>query len=123
MKNRFAILAVGTFILLSGCASLAGVFGVASESYVEEQLQSVRDELQPQIADAQGGVTANRSALDAYADTANQLEELIESIRTTVETTDELKQLAAVLEQRLENLPVETMRQLVTVLVEYLEGK
>lgn len=116
-------MAVGTLILLSGCASLAGVFGVASESYVEEQLQSVRDELQPQIANARGGVTANRSALDAYADTANQLEALIESIRTTVETTDELKELAAVLEQWLENLPVETMLQLVTVLVEYLEGK
>jgi septal ring factor EnvC (AmiA/AmiB activator) len=123
MKNRFVVLAVGIIILLSGCASLAGVFGVASESYVEEQLQSVRDEFQSQISDTQGGVSANRSALSAYADTARQLEELIESIRNTVETTDELKRLADVLEQRFENLPVETIRQLVTILAEYLEGK
>ena len=130
--KRVLLLALGLSIaiLVSGCASLAGVFGIASESYVEEQLTSVREEMQSEIADAQRGATeakaaadVNKSAIDEFAATADQLGILIESIQQTVETTEELKRLGAVLEERLVNLPVETIRQLVGILNEYLETK
>ena len=61
--------------------------------------------------------------MDNYAATAARLEELIASMEGTVKTTDELKNLAVILEDRLEDLPKETIRQLVEILNNYLEGK
>lgn len=101
---------------LTGCASLAGRVGLASETFVKEQLQVLRTELETDFAE-------NKQLMDNYAATAARLEELIASMEGTVKTTDELKNLAVILEDRLEDLPKETIRQLVEILNNYLEGK
>ncbi len=125
-KARYAALIVAAVLmlgLLSGCASLAGKFGIASQAYVDEQLAAARSDLQTEVEQTKQSVAENRSDIDKYAESAAQLEQLIDSVQRTVQTTDELKQLATVLETRLENLPVETIRQLVGILEQYLEGK
>ena len=130
MKYLRLLLGASLIVMLAGCASLAGVFGIASETYVDEQVAAARSQSDSELQKVSEGVEANRGAIEAnkatideYTQTAGELEELIVSIQQTVETTDELKELARMLEQRLENLPVETIRQLVGILQSYLEDK
>ena len=131
MKRSIAIVfGLSIVLFMSGCASLAGVFGIASETYVDEQLTVVREEIQAGLTDAErsaagaaASIEENSNVIAEYAKTADQLLILIESIQQTVETTEELTRLGAVLETRLENLPVETIRQLVGILDQYLETK
>ena len=101
---------------LTGCASIAGTFGIASEQYVDEKMSEAEGRLSSRIDD-------NRTKVDKYASTADQLEALIGSVEDAVRTTDELKQLAVVLEERLDNLPEETIQQLVEVLQQYLDAQ
>ena len=121
IAKAFVVIAV--LVAISGCASLAGTFGLASKSYVDEQLEVVRSELKTDVDRTASIARENTEALKGYGETAAQLEELIVSIQQTVQTTDELKALADILEKRLENLPVETIRQLVGILNEYLENR
>lgn len=104
------------FVAVSGCASMAGTFGIASQEYVDEKLSEAEGRLAPRIDE-------NRAKVDKFAATADQLEELIGSVESTVRTTAELKQLAVILEERLNNLPVETIKQLVDVLQQYLDAQ
>lgn len=112
----FIFLAIVAFSGLTGCASMAGTFGIASQEYVDEKLSEAEGRLAPRIQE-------NRKKVDEYSATADQLEELIGSVEDAVRTTDELKQLAVILEERLNNLPVETIKQLVDVLQQYLDAQ
>ena len=44
-------------LMLSGCASIAGAFGIASEAYVDEQAAAIRDEVSDELSSAQRSVT------------------------------------------------------------------
>lgn len=92
-------------LVLSGCQTMAGWFGLATEQYVDEKMTEVQTQV------------------DEYVSTADKLEELIGSVENAVQTTEELKQLAVVLEDRLTNLPDETIKQLVEILQAHLEGE
>ncbi len=114
-------------VALSGCQTMAGWFGLATEQFVEErvtvvqsQVDSKMGEVQSQVDDRVGEVS---SRIDEYASTADQLEGLISSVEESVRTTAELKQLAVVLEERLVDLPEETIAQLVEILQQYLDGR
>ena len=123
--KRIAVGITGLVLLtiFTGCASMAGTFGIASRVYVDEQLAVAREELSSEIKSNSIEINETKSTIDKFASSADQLEGLIESMQKTVETTDELKALAGVLESRLANLPVDTIRQLVGILEQYLEGK
>ncbi len=124
MKNKrinlcrtvFIVLTIVALSGLTGCASIAGTFGIASEQYVDEKMSEAEGRLSSRIDD-------NRTKVDKYASTADQLEALIGSVEDAVRTTGELKQLAVVLEERLDNLPEETIQQLVEVLQQYLDAQ
>jgi len=111
-----AVLAVFALVVLSGCQSLAGSFGIATQQYVDDKMTETEGRLSAKIDE-------NRSKLEEYETAADKLEELINSVEGAVRTTDELKQLAGVLEERLNSLPEETIRQLVDVLQQYLDEK
>ena len=124
MKNKwinlcrtvFIVLMIAALSGLTGCASIAGTFGIASEKYVDEKMSEADGRLSSRIDD-------NRTKVEKYASTADQLEALIGSVEDAVRTTDELKQLAVVLEERLNNLPEETIAQLVDVLQQHLDAQ
>lgn len=126
---RFAcltFLVVLATMVFSGCQTMAGWFGVASEPYVDERIdesQTRMGEIEGQLNEMQSRLGEMQARVDESQVAAAQLEELIGSLETTVQTTEELKQLATVLEDRLSNLPDETIRQLVEVLQGYLESK
>ncbi len=115
MKRSKTVLILPLIALtLNGCATLAGKIGIASEAYVDEQIAVMRSEMEEES-------TARREELDQYAEAAAKLEELIASMEQTVQTTEELKALAVVLETRLADLPKETIAQLVEILDAYLK--
>lgn len=115
--RMFILLAVISAVVgLSGCASTAGTFGIASQKYVDEKMAEAETRLASQI-------DANKAKVDKYAATADKLEALISSVEEAIRTTDELKRLAVVLEERLENLPQETIKQLVDILQQYLDER
>jgi len=117
------VLLVVSLAMFSGCTTLAGKVGIASEDYVTAQVEAARATLQMEIDATNKQLEATQSEIGQYSQAAADLTQLIDSMQRTVQTTDELKQLADVLQGRLENLPVETIRQLVTILEQYLEGK
>ena len=112
----FVLVTIAALAGLSGCASIAGTFGIASEQYVDEKMIEAEGRLSSRIDD-------NRAKVDKYASTADQLEALIGSVEDAVRTTGELKQLAVILEERLNYLPQETIKQLVDVLQQYLDAQ
>ena len=115
-KVRAGLSLVLLIVALSGCQTMAGWFGLATEQYVEEKMTEVQTQFDGQLVEM-------KSQVDEYAATADKLEELIGSVETAVQTTEELKQLAVVLEDRLTNLPEETIKQLVEILQAHLEGR
>jgi hypothetical protein len=44
-----AIVIIAILVAITGCASMAGTFGIASKSYVDEQLEVVRSELKTDV--------------------------------------------------------------------------
>ena len=112
------MLAIVTVMLLSftGCGTMAGWVGIASKTYVDEQLMAAQEE----AAKNSSEIKAVQSKINEFQNTADQLEGLISSVEETVQATAELKALADILEQRLVNLPNETIRQLVSILDQYL---
>jgi len=99
------VFVLAAFAALSGCQTMAGWFGLATEQYVDDKMSEVQTQL------------------DTYSSTADHLEELIGSMEAAVKTTEELKNLATVLENRLDNLPEETIKQLVDILQEHLDSQ
>ena len=122
-RTILIILALFALIGFSGCASLAGTFGIATEEYVNEKMGEAETRLSSQVQANQSKIDANRSQLEEFAATADKLNELIVAMEESVQTTRELQQLAIILEERLENLPVETIRQLVDILQQYLDAQ
>jgi len=105
---------LAALVAFPGCQSLAGTVGLATEQYVDEKVSEAETRLAAQVGE-------NRSKIEEYSATADKLTELIESVEGAVRTTEELKALAVVLEQRLNDLPKETITQLVEVLQQYLD--
>jgi methylthioribose-1-phosphate isomerase len=124
MRNRkktgkllaLAIVVLVTIGAMSGCQSFAGTFGIATEQYVDEKVSEAEGRLSAQVDE-------NQKKINEYTATADKLEELIGSVEDSVKTTEELKQLAVLLEERLNDLPKETIRQLVDVLQQYLDSQ
>lgn len=122
-----ALVMAVVLVALSGCQTMAGWFGLATEQYVEEQMADVQTQVDSKMGTVQSDVDVKlgkvQTQIDEYAMTADQLEGLIGSLEESVRTTEELKQLAVVLEERLVNLPEETIKQLVDILQQYLESR
>jgi glutamine synthetase type III len=117
--GRASILAFAVVVVIaamSGCQSMAGTVGIATEQYVDEKVSELEGRLSAQVGE-------NQKKINEYTATADKLEELIGSVEESVKTTGELKQLAVVLEDRLNNLPKETIKQLVDVLQQYLNSQ
>lgn len=122
MKSRLTpVVRIGgvlAVVTLSGCASLGSAVGLASQDYVDER-----------VAALEAGVAQNRAAideasarLDRFDEVAAQIEESLVAVEQAVTTTEELQQLATILEERLNVLPEETIRQLVEILQQHLDG-
>ena len=127
---RIVLAIIVTWLLLAACAS-GSFLGLATSSYVDEQLAVTRTEvdasvhgldsqLRGELSSLQEEVVerARKSAVDVQRvdDLTVELEALLSTIRENEQATQELQQLATVVAQRLDDLPTETLRRLVDIL-------
>jgi outer membrane murein-binding lipoprotein Lpp len=115
---RRNMMAVGPVLLLllvlSGCATMAERVGIASSESVDQKLAASRGELEAEIA-------ALRSELEAQARRVSQFEDLSADLDEALRATEELERLAEIMEVRLEQMPRDTIEELITILQRYLE--
>ena len=134
-RSLIALAVVGLVMSAAGCASLAVRMGMASQEYVDEKLAEITSSVEAsqaqvdaKLAEVSGSIDENRTGIDQataqlieVSGTADKVEQVLTATQETIKTTEELKQLASVLEERLIDLPDETIRRLVGVLQDYLE--
>ena len=137
-KKKYPVIlklaAVLTLLLVTlGCSTIAGWMKVPSQEYVDDkfaQIEGKFGEVEGQVGQVSSDVGAvqeevgqMKGTLDEFSVTADKLEELLVSFQETMRTTEELSRLAGVLEERLNDLPKETIGQLVEVLQSYLDSQ
>ena len=93
---------------------MAGWVGIASNESVDEKLTGTRSELEAEIGSL-------RSELNSHQLKVAEIENLSRSMEEAIQTTEELQQLAEIMESRLEKMPRETIETLVEILQRYLE--
>lgn len=112
-----AILIAAGAALLAGCATTEPIWFIATPGYVDSRIarseEETRQQYEQEIASLEQEVDEQRTAARELAALADVIAELESSNR-------ELLGLADDLEVRLANLPDETIRQLVTILEDYL---
>ncbi|MBU8913326.1 MAG: hypothetical protein KOO61_04830 [Spirochaetales bacterium] len=105
-------------LVLAGCATTEPIWFVATPGYVEARLatseEATRVEYEAQIGRLQDELNAQRAVSDELAALADVVGEIESS-------NQELLGLADGLEDRLAELPRETIRQLVEILQRHLE--
>ncbi len=116
-KQRVA-LGLFVLVLFAGCATTEPLWFIATPGYVEAQIatseNAVRMEYEAEIARLQDELNAQRAVSD-------ELVALADVIAKIENSNQELLGLADELEDRLSELPRETIRQLVEILQQHLE--
>jgi len=117
----FGILAI-VLLIFTGCATADnGLFGyIATTDYVKKQLaetkKATETELNATKSDVQG---VKKDVADIKALTG-KVRDLLDEVSQTKQSTEELQKLAKALEARLNDLPRETLTQMVKILQDYL---
>jgi len=119
MKKRWfawALLA----LVFTGCATTKPIWFIATPGYVEAQIatseSATRAQYESQIAALQRNLDAQRAVTDDLASLAEAISEIEQSNRELLDLADEV-------EDRLTDLPLETIRQLVNILEEHLASE
>ena len=117
----FSFLIVGA-VVLSGCETL----GIAKTSYVDEQIAVAMQEAGIEQLNAfRGAATSQISSLETNVDELRALtaefSALVEKINETEQATQQLLNLASLVEERLNVLPTEAIRLLIQALQQFLE--
>ena len=113
-------IALGLFVLVlfAGCATTKPLWFIATPGYVEAQIatseNAIRLEYEAEIARLQDELNAQRAVSDELVALADVIAEIEDS-------NQELLGLADELEDRLSELPLETIRQLVEILQQHLQ--
>lgn len=129
MKKVNAGLVALLAVTLSGCATMGGIVGIASEEYVDAQIAAAKTEIESEVQlnkasvdEVAADVEELSSEISMLVETAARVEDALTAVDEAVATTEELKQLADILEERLNTLPEETIRRLIQILQDHLDG-
>ena len=118
MSKKWIAVGLFTVVLFAGCATTEPIWFIATPGYVEAQIatseNATRGDYEAQIARLQDELDAQRTVSDELAGLAEVIAEIESS-------NQELLGLADELEDRLAELPRETIRQLVEILQQHLE--
>ncbi len=106
----FPVLALS---LLSGCATTS-FLGLAKTSYVDQKTQANRQEILQRLEALQGQV-------EQITEVTGDLKALVRDIAETKQATEKLQELAKQVEGRFQEIPRETLRELMELIRRYLE--
>ena len=120
-KARIAAFAAAAGLMALGSCSSTSVMGLSRASYVDgeleelnartEEMESLRSRL-----DELSGLSERVDALD------EDMADLNRSVDETRETEQELRSLAGEFERRLDEMPENTLRELVEAILDRLDG-
>jgi len=116
--KRF-LLPVAAVLVLAGCATTEPIWFIATPGYVESRIatseEATRSAYEAELARLQ-------AQIDSQNEIVSRLDSMSDVIAEVEKNNDDLLALADVLEERLQNLPTETIRELVAILQEYLDA-
>ena len=113
--------AVALVALLAGCASTGFLGFIATTGYVDKHLSAEQKKTQAQIAENTNQVHKVQSDVKNLDVLKSTLESLITEVKQNTRSTGELKKLAAGMETRLNQIPRDTLAELVQILQQYLK--
>lgn len=107
---------IAVLLVFSGCATADnGLFGYfATTDYVKKQLAETKKATESEISATKKDV-AEIKAL------TGKIKDLLGEVSQTKQSTEELQKLAKALEERLNDLPRETLTKMVKILQDYLD--
>ncbi len=118
LRRQWIALGLFVLVLFAGCATTEPIWFIATPGYVEAQIatseNATRLEYEAEIARLQDELNAQRAVSD-------ELVALADVIAKIENSNQELLGLADELEDRLSELPHETIRQLVEILQQHLD--
>ncbi|MCK4516276.1 MAG: hypothetical protein KAU31_13525 [Spirochaetaceae bacterium] len=118
LRRQWIALGLFVLVLFAGCATTKPLWFIATPGYVEAQIatseNAIRLEYEAEIARLQDELNAQRAVSDELVALADVIAEIEDS-------NQELLGLADELEDRLSELPLETIRQLVEILQQHLQ--
>jgi hypothetical protein len=121
---RLAVLAAAA-VMVSGCATTKPIWFIATPGYVEAQIASSEDamraEYESRLAEKDREIARLREELDAQRAVAEDLAGMADIITEVESSNRELQSLASDVERRLEELPRDTIQELVDILARHLE--
>ncbi len=113
--KRLILLATLISFFLFGCATENGLFGfIATTDYVKKEIEAQKKQTDTEIK-------AVKSDVEEMKTLTNRVKNLLDEVEKTKQTTEELQKLADALKLRLNDLPRETLKQLVDILQMYLQ--
>lgn len=121
LSLSMAVGAISLSLLLSSCASTGFLGFLATTQYVDKHLATVQEETRAGIAENTNEVRKVKSDVKSLSELRATMESLIGDIQKTKESTAELKKLASQMEARLNQIPKETLQELVQILQDYLK--
>ena len=117
--KKIILLLILSLLWLVGCTS-TGFVGLAKESYAEG-IEKDAEITREKVDDLKAEVKELQEDLEKMEDLSEELISLIKDLKEAKKDTEELKKLANIVEERLEELPVQTLEKLVDILNEYIQ--
>ena len=118
-RARILVLAI-LALVLSSCFSSGFLGFIATTDMMNTELEQLRAEQSQMEQEAQNALGDVESELQRVRDLEAEVRSALDTIAATQEATEELQALAASVGARLEELPTQTLRQLVDILSSYL---
>jgi conjugal transfer/entry exclusion protein len=120
----YSVLAVPFFFYACSTTSFLGLskakYVAEMEQQTQDQIQQVQRRVEEAEAVSQSDVERIEAEMSRLTGLADQMESLIADLAETNQTNEELQVLTAELQVRVDALSKETLRELITVLDDYL---
>lgn len=124
-RVRLTLFAVAAAGMLAGCATTKPIGFIATPGYVESRIatseNAMRADYEARLAEKDRQISQLQAELRAQRQVTEDLAGLADVVMEVESSNRELRDLAVVVEDRLAELPRETIRELVRALERYLE--
>ena len=122
--KKFLLISTVLVILLfiTGCATDKGLFGfIATTDYVKIQLEETKKATEAELNATKQDLRSVKKDVAEFKGLTGNVKKLLDEVSKAKQSNEELQKLAKTIETRLNDLPRETLLQLVQVLQNYLD--
>ncbi|MBT3274716.1 MAG: hypothetical protein HN368_16275 [Spirochaetales bacterium] len=121
VRATLVVLLIGAAAAISSCAT-SGFMGFGDPLTTTSYVENAMSDSSTRIAQAEADNKALKAEIAELGNLKAELEDVLDVIEQNRKDTEALQSLATSVNDRLEEMPVEMLRQLVTALQSYLEA-